>query len=425
MKIIIVGAGWSGCSAALSAVKAGAEVHLYEKTDMLLGLGNVGGIMRNNGRFTASEELIAMGAGDLIKLTDENSVHKNIEFPGHKHAWLYDVNNIEGVVKRYLEDKGIIIHTKARVVDVEVKDKKIMGIYLADGTYVEGDAFIETTGGSGPMGNCLKHGNGCSMCVLRCPAFGPRVSLTKQAGLEDILGERADEVYGAFSGSCKLAKESLSPKIRKELDKTGVVVLKIPKEDVNMDKLKIKVCQQYALKEFAENIILLDTGHAKLMTSYYPLDKLRKIKGLENAKYVDPYAGGKGNSIRYLSCAIRNNSMKVMGLDNLFCAGEKAGLFVGHTEAICTGALAGHNAARYLAKRPLLILSKDTCIGDIISYSNYRLLQKKDKIGRYTFAGSIYFTRMQKLGLYTIDIDEIKDRIKKLELENIFEEKLL
>lgn len=78
---------------------------------------------------------------------------------------------------------------------------------------------------------------------------------------------------------------------------------------------------------------IVHLAHAKLMTSYYPLDKLRKIKGLENAKYVDPYAGGKGNSIRYLSCAIRNNSMKVMGLDNLFCAGEKAGLFVGHTEA--------------------------------------------------------------------------------------------
>ena len=45
----------------LTAKKAGAEVHVYEKTDLLLGLGNVGGIMRNNGRYTASEELIALG----------------------------------------------------------------------------------------------------------------------------------------------------------------------------------------------------------------------------------------------------------------------------------------------------------------------------------------------------------------------------
>ena len=34
-----------------------------------------------------------------------------------------------------------------------------------------------------------------------------------------------------------------------------------------------------------------------------PLEKLRKIPGLEYAKYIDPYAGSKGNSIRYLSVA--------------------------------------------------------------------------------------------------------------------------
>ena len=41
------------------------------------------------------------------------------------------------------------------------------------------------------------------------------------------------------------------------------------------------------------------------MTTYYPLEKLRKIPGLEYAKYIDPYAGSKGNSIRYLSVAPR------------------------------------------------------------------------------------------------------------------------
>ena len=88
IKTIIVGGGWSGCAAAITAKKAGAEVHLYEKTDLLLGLGNVGGIMRNNGRWTASEELIELGAGDLIDIVDDTARHKDIEFPGHKHATL-------------------------------------------------------------------------------------------------------------------------------------------------------------------------------------------------------------------------------------------------------------------------------------------------------------------------------------------------
>ena len=425
MKVIIVGGGWSGCAAALTAKKAGSEVHVYEKTDLLLGLGNVGGIMRNNGRYTASEELIALGGGDLIKLTDKCARHANIDFPGHKHATLYDVNKIEGVVRDYLIDKGINLHMETRVTDVDFENNKINGILLSDGSYVKGDVFIETTGTTGPMGNCLRYGNGCSMCILRCPAFGPRLSISARCGVADIQGERNDDVLGAFSGSCKLAKESLSDSIREQFDKTGVVVLKVPSEDVNYGKLSTKVCQQYALKEFAENVVLLDTGHAKLMTTYYPLQKLRKIPGLEHAKYVDPYAGSKGNSIRYLSVAPRTNDMKVVGVDNLFCAGEKSGLFVGHTEAICTGSLAGHNAVRLMMGMHLLILPSSIAIGDLISYENEKSSTREGRKDRYTFAGASYFKRMQELGLYTIDTAEIEDRIKKLNLDNIFEQKLV
>lgn len=425
MKVIIIGGGWAGCAAALTAKKAGAEVHIYEKTDLLLGLGNVGGIMRNNGRYTAAEELIALGGGDLIKLTDKCARHKDIDFPGHKHATLYDVNKIEGVVRDYLKEKGINLHMEKRVMDVDFENNKINGLLLSDYTYVKGDVFIETTGTTGPMGNCLRYGNGCSMCILRCPAFGPRISISARCGVSDIQGERNDDVLGAFSGSCKLAKESLSDDIRNKLDKDGVVVLRVPAEDINYGKLNTKVCQQYALKEFAENVVLLDTGHAKLMTTYYPLEKLRKIHGLEHAKYVDPYAGSKGNSIRYLSVAPRTNDMKVVGVDNLFCAGEKSGLFVGHTEAICTGSLAGHNAVRLIMGMHLLIFPSSIAIGDLIAYENEKAETREGRKDRYTFAGASYFKRMQELGLYTIDKDEIAERVKKLNLDNIFEQKLV
>ena len=107
MKVIIIGGGWAGCAAALTAKKAGAEVHIYEKTDLLLGLGNVGGIMRNNGRYTAAEELIALGGGDLIKLTDKCARHKDIDFPGHNHATIYNVTKVEPAVRRMLIDMDI------------------------------------------------------------------------------------------------------------------------------------------------------------------------------------------------------------------------------------------------------------------------------------------------------------------------------
>ena len=424
-KIIIVGGGWAGCAAAIAAKKAGGDVFLYERTDMLLGLGNVGGIMRNNGRYTAAEETILLGAHELFEITDRCARHKNMEFPGHQHASLYDVTKIEPEVRRLLEKMGINMFFQHRVVDVIKKDQKITAIKLHDDQVVEGDIFIETTGSTGPMGNCLKYGNGCSMCILRCPSFGPRVSLSQKAGVEDILGQRANGSYGAFSGSCKLNKDSLSEEIVKELNEKGVYILPLAKEEINWGKLDMKVCQQYALKEYAENIILLDTGHAKLMAPFYPLDKLRKLKGFENARYEDPYAGGMGNSIRYLSIAPRNNRMKVDSVDNLLCAGEKSGLFVGHTEAIVTGSLAGHNSIRLSLGMPLLELPRNLATGDLIAFANEEILKAEGLKNRYTFAGSDYFKRMKKLNLYITDIEGLRNKIERLNLLDIYNEKLV
>jgi hypothetical protein len=425
MKVVVIGGGWAGTAAAVEAKKAGADVVVLEKTDLLIGVGNVGGIMRNNGRFTAAEEMIALGGGELFNITDKCSRHVNINFPAHNHASLYDVTKVEPEVRRYLYKIGVDIIFEGRVVDVEKKGSKIEGVYLQDGTFIDGDVFIETTGSTGPMGNCVRYGKGCSMCILRCPSFGPRISISQRAGVEDILGMRGDDSYGAMSGSCKLNKDSLSPEIREKLNKDGVVVLKVPKEDVNMDKLKMKVCQQYALKEFAENVILLDTGHAKLMTSYYPLEKLRKIPGLENARFEDPYSGGKANSIRYLSMAPRDNTMKVIGIDNLFVGGEKAGLFVGHTEAIVTGTLAGLNAVRYGIGLKGAELPVSLAVGDIISYENKAKETKDGLRKRYTFAGAGYFERMKELGLYTADPEAIQKKVELLGLKGFYNQKLV
>ena len=431
-RVVVIGGGWSGCAAALAARKAGAEVTLLEKTDMLLGLGNVGGIMRNNGRYTAAEENIALGADELFEITDKFSRHVNVDFPGHRHASLYDVIKVEPQVRRLLQERGIEIKTVARAVDVVMEPLKTSGggrlmkeIILADNTEIPGDVFVACTGSTGPMGNCLTYGNGCCMCILRCPAFGPRVSITQKAGKNDIMGQRKDGAFGAFSGSGKLEKSSLSEEIQRELNEKGVAVIPLKKEEVAKDKLDMKVCQQYALDEYAENIVLLDTGYAKIMTPFFPLEKLRQVPGFENARYADPYAGGKGNSIRYLSVAERDNCMRVIGIDNLLCGGEKSGLFVGHTEAISTGTLAGYNSVRYLKGIRPLELPNQLAIGDLISYANERIRTEDGLMTRYTFAGSEYFQRMQEKGLYTTDPEVVRKRVRKFDLENIYKEKIL
>ena len=420
MKVVVVGGGWSGCAAALSVYKQGAEVILIERTDMLLGTGLVGGIMRNNGRFTAAEEMIAMGGGELFQLTDQNSLHRNIEFPGHRHASLYNVATMEPIICDYLLEQGIQIQLSTRIIDVEMKDnriKTIVGKHQGEEIRVEADVFIDTTGTAGPPANCNKYGNGCVMCVLRCHSFGGRVSLAAKAGVKEIIGKKGPQT-GAMSGSCKILKESLSQDVLNQLNKDGVVVIPLSEAQRVTGKLSLKCCQQYAIPEFENSIVLLDTGHAKLMSPFFPLDALRQVEGLRSARFEDPYAGG--NSIRYMGMAPRDDALKVTGVDNLFCAGEKAGLLVGHTEAICTGTLAGYNAVKCIKKEKPLILPDSLAVGDSISHVRQQM-QREEGLGlKFTFSGSVFFDRMKQRNLYSIDAREIEQRVEQAGLAGVF-----
>jgi hypothetical protein len=422
MKIIVIGGGWSGCAAALVASKQGADVVLIERTDMLLGTGLVGGIMRNNGRHTAAEELLAMGGGELFELTDENSLHREIEFPGHRHASLYNVARMEPVVHRFLLSKGVAVRCRTRITDVDSAEGRVRAVLARQGEEAmryEGDVFIDTTGTAGGPANCNKYGNGCAMCILRCHSFGGRVSVAAKAGVKEMIGRKGDQI-GAMSGSCKLLKESLDPRIVADLDRTGVAVVPLPAARQLKGKLALKCCQQYAIPEFEQNIVLLNTGHAKLMTPFFPLELLREVPGFENARYEDPYAGGLGNSIRYIGMAPRDNALKVDGLDNLYCAGEKAGLLVGHTEAICTGTLAGYNAVKTARREKPLVLPDSLAVGDAIGFVRQQMREEGILSLKYTFSGSVYFERMKARGLYTTDRKEVEQRVGAAGLTGVF-----
>ncbi|MFW5636106.1 MAG: FAD-dependent oxidoreductase [Thermodesulfobacteriota bacterium] len=422
MNVIIIGGGWAGCSAALTAAAQGAEVTLLERTDMLLGTGLVGGIMRNNGRFTATEELIALGAGELFSAVEGNLLHRNIEFPGHAHASLYNVGTMEPIVRRLLMAKGIDMRFQTRITGVERDGERIRAVTGKtdrESVRISGDAFVETTGTAGGPANCTRYGNGCAMCVLRCHSFGGRVSVAEKAGVSEMIGKKGDQI-GAVSGSCKLHKESLSADLCDRLNRDGVVVAPIPESGRLKGKLALKACQQYAIPEYEENVVLLDTGHAKLMTPFFPLAALREIPGFENARYEDPYAGGMGNSVRYLGMSPRDDALQVEGLNNLFCAGEKAGLLVGHTEAICTGALAGYNAVRQVKGEAALVLPDTLAIGHAVREVRIQMREHGELAKKFTFSGSVLFEQMKAKGLYTTDSGAVRDRVDRTGLSGVF-----
>lgn len=226
-----------------------------------------------------------------------------------------------------------------------------------------------------------------------------------------------------MSGSCKLSKDSLAPELHKKLDDEGLVIIPLPDSiaEKNRAKLGAKACQQYALPAYADNVILLDTGQAKMMTSYMPLEDLRTVPGFENARYEDPYSGSLGNSIRYLDVTRRDDTMKVeCEVDNLYCGGEKAGLLVGHTEAIVTGTLAGHNAVRQLADLPAIELPSDLATGDAITYVREEMDKPGGLAKKYTFSGSVFFHRMKERGQYTTNIDLVGKRVAAAGMTNVF-----
>ncbi|WP_312562266.1 FAD-dependent oxidoreductase [Anaerospora sp.] len=420
VKVVVIGGGWAGCAAAIAAAKAGAGVTLLERTDLLLGTGLVGGIFRNNGRFTAAEEAIAMGGGDLFVAMDANTRHKGVNFPGHQHASLYDVTTMEPLVRKVLQNYNIEVHFQTRVINTVKFGKQLQAIVIDGDEIIQGDVFIDTTGSAGPMGNCIKYGNGCSMCVIRCPSFGPRVSVTAKSDIKEIMGQKADGTFGAMSGSCKLNKDSLSKELREELEENGVAVIPMPESLIKTGGLGKKACSQYALAEYESNIVLLDTGHAKLMKPFMPMEELRAIPGLERARYEDPYAGGIGNSVRYLGIAPCDDSLKVEGIDNLFCAGEKAAILVGHTEAVVTGLLAGHNAVRHCLDMQYLKLPRSLTTGDFITYVHEQMNTIEGVRLRYTFSGSVYFERMRQQALYSINRTEIHERVASAGLTDIY-----
>jgi len=424
MKVIVAGGGWAGCASAYAAKMAGAEVVLLERTDMLLGTGLVGGIMRNNGRFTALEEAGALGGEELVRLIDSVARHKSVDFPGHKHALLYDVTKIELAMRRFLTRCGVEVRLQCRATEVFVSAGYIKGIVTSGNDVIRGDAFVDATGTAGPAKNCTRFGTGCAMCILRCPTFGPRVSLAAKAGLPEITAGHDFPSFEAMSGSCKLDKNSLDQHLVQKLEQDGVLIIPLPPKMHKVDLLSSKACQQYALEEYARNLVILDTGHAKLMTPFFPLDVLRSLPGFTNARYADPYSGGRGNSVRFMAMCHCDDTLQVKGVHNLFCAGEKTGPLVGHTEAIITGLLAGHNAVRLLAGKEPLVLPVELAAGDIIAFMHANM-QEEGMTKKYTFSGSVYFERMKQKGLYTTDTASIRERVRRTGLSRIFAKRIV
>jgi hypothetical protein len=428
-KVIVVGGGFAGCSAAIAAAKAGAEVTLFERTDLLLGCGLRAGLMDQNGRITVYLEMKAMGGADILETLRSVMIHPEIDIPTTENGYAYDVGLSEPAVRKALDDHGVDVKMESRVDRVIQSEKGVIeAVATSESETEKADAFVDASGTFGTIEQCSTYGPGCVMCILRCPTYGNRYSIATAAGAPELVRKRVidgvEYVGGTIASVC-MYKNTLSPRIREELDRKGWIHVPLPREYINYRNLATKASTAFDSKQLAENVILVDIGVvAKAFhLTYFPQERLRKIPGFEKVVIEhtqNPISHGRASFVRYLSMTTRDNSLRVSGFKNLFCAGEKSGPLHGVCDVTLTGYVAGYEAARLAFGMEPIEFPRTSVVGDFLAFIGERTSAPGGLEKSYSLGGGQYFKQMKKLGLYSRDEAEVQARIQRLGLTDIF-----
>lgn len=165
MVIAVVGGGAAGMMAALSAKREdpSSEVVLLEKNEKLGKKIFITG--KGRGNFTNSRDiqdffpqyirnplflrpaLQAFSNKDLIDLMEKGGCRCREErggrvFPASGHAF-----SITDCLKRSLKREGVLIRYGTRVKQIEMKEGRVQGVILGDGSFLRADRVIVSTGG--------------------------------------------------------------------------------------------------------------------------------------------------------------------------------------------------------------------------------------------------------------------------------------
>jgi len=406
MKIVILGGGVAGFSAAMVAKNVGAEeVLVIERTDMLGGIALVAGI----GIF---------GDGALVGLTEERTfggaslyddvfypiaTHKERDVPGLGTTMLYNVNKLDAAMQGVLKQNGIEVMLSRKVIDLRLTEHKIETVLLEDGTAVDGDVFIDTTGSATGIPGCTRFGYGCVGCILRCPTFGNPQGVADKK-VKTITAKNALGTPGQLGTSVLIPIASLSEDYQKQLEMQGWVSIAVPPGVVANQERALKAgsrgidtMNQDLLKQ---NLLIVDVGgYIKVTANGSALyaASLRKFPGLENITIAQPTAGAKGHFVFGLNIAPRNNALEVESFDNLLCAGLKAGNTNSLLDAVVSGDLAGYNAVRKAKGLKCVEIPKTLAVGAFIDYV-WRMMDTEEGIRKCPTMENINI--LKSLGVY-------------------------
>jgi hypothetical protein len=465
-KVVVIGAGIAGISAAVGARKAGAEVVLLERQDQVLGIGRIAGSMDVGGRYPLHLEALEMGACEVNEALDSVSYdnmdnYRASHYPHHslpgsedmtKHSWVYNVMLAEPALRKLLVDMGVDIHWRSRVVDVEKEGNHITRVKVRvdrkKTEWIKGDAFIDTTGSAGGMDACTKNVGGCAMCPwMQCPTFGNRVDVAGKAGATTVSMRQKDGTPGIKYNGLYLYKESLSQHWKDELAKSHQIFVPFrglvdwdldPEWSWGTRGQDGNDGEGHPADAETSWRVAPDVGRFRLLDrgifaggagpSPLKLEQLRQVPGFENIVVAGPVGGMNLWSLGH-DLVFCENNLRVPPLDNLFTAGSKAHM-VDIQPGINSGYLAGFNAVKAAVGQELVEFPTSIVSGDCIDFTQKFLKQSAESEygGPTTFVSAHaghYLRHLKDVGFFPDTQEKCKQRIAEAGFTNFFEQKVI